>query len=312
MNINIKRKNQKIFWAVMMILTLLLCSMPMPASAASTSNTAATGKSVTLRLGGKTVTEKTYQMNVNAKKKLTVQTTATKNQTKTVTYTSSNRKIAKVTKNGTITAVGKGTAKVTVKVILKNKTTGKKITRTSWVKIKVLSVKDNAGDKTSPASGDAKVLVVYFSCTDNTKRIAELIQKNTDADIYRIEAETPYTSADLNYSNSNSRASKEESDDTARPAISGTLPDLSSYDTVYIGYPIWWGQAPKILYTFTESVDLQGKTVIPFCTSASSGIGSSASNLKSKTNADGNWLSGKRFSGSAAESDITAWIKTFS
>ena len=153
-----------------------------------------------------------------------------------------------------------------------------------------------------------KSIVVYFSCTDNTKTIAEYVAKSTDADIYRIEPSVPYTSADLNYGNADSRTSKEQNDATARPEISGELPVLDGYENVYLGYPIWWGQAPKILYTFVENCSLSGKTVIPFCTSASSGIGTSATNLQAVDTSQATWLTGRRFSGSSPKSEVESWI----
>ncbi len=160
---------------------------------------------------------------------------------------------------------------------------------------------------TPDPSDDGKVLVAYFSNTSNTENIAKHLETILDADLYRITPEVPYTSADLNYHDSGCRANREQSDDSARPAISGTLPNLADYDTVFIGYPIWHGQAPKILYTFLESGDFSGKTIVPFCTSGSSGIGSSATNLRvSASGAD--WLDGQRFGGSASRDTVEAWV----
>ena len=118
----------------------------------------------------------------------------------------------------------------------------------------------------------------------------------------------PYTSEDLDYGNTDSRTSKEQNDTDARPEIAGALPDLNGYENVYIGYPIWWGQAPKIMYTFVESCDLSKKTVIPFCTSGSSSIGTSAKNLQSAVVSQATWLDGRRFAGSSPRSDVENWI----
>ncbi len=131
------------------------------------------------------------------------------------------------------------------------------------------------------ASSDAKVLVVYFSCTNTTKGRAEALQTKLVADIYRIEPAVPYTSADLNYSNNSCRANQEQRDDSCRPEINGRVENMEQYDVIYLGYPIWWGQAPKIMYTFLESYDLSGKTIIPFCTSGGSAMGTSGTNLHS-------------------------------
>ncbi len=164
-------------------------------------------------------------------------------------------------------------------------------------------------DKTSENTADkgGKTLVAYFSATGNTKAVAEKIGETTGADIFEIVPAVPYTEADLNYGDDNSRATAEQNDDSARPEISGAIENMEEYDTVFIGYPIWWGQAPKIMYTFMESYDFNGKTVIPFCTSGSSPIGSSAENMQSLTTG-ANWLEGQRFSGGAGEDEINEWI----
>lgn len=161
------------------------------------------------------------------------------------------------------------------------------------------------GDDTSSVEG--KTLVVYFSNTGNTRNIAELIAEGTAADVYEIEAETPYTDADLDWNDSDSRSTKEMNDESARPAISGSVDNMDQYATIYIGYPIWWGEAPRILDTFVESYDLTDKTIVPFCTSSSSGVGSSASNLESVAGS-GEWLEGKRFSGKEDASAVMDWV----
>ena len=120
------------------------------------------------------------------------------------------------------------------------------------------------------------VLVAYFSATGNTEGIAQHLQSILDADLYEIVPEVPYTDEDLNYSNDNCRANQEQNDPAARPAITGTLEHPENYNVVFLGYPIWWGQAPKVIYTFLESCDFGDATIVPFCTSGSSGIGSSA------------------------------------
>ncbi len=130
-----------------------------------------------------------------------------------------------------------------------------------------------------PQPTGGRTLVVYFSCTNTTKGIADRIVEATDAATWRIEPETAYTSEDLNYNNSSSRANREQNDPSARPAIKGKCENLADYDVVFLGYPIWWGKAPKVIFTFLESHDLAGKTVVPFCTSHSSGIGSSDTDL---------------------------------
>lgn len=156
-------------------------------------------------------------------------------------------------------------------------------------------------------NNETRVLVAYFSTTGNTENIAGHLKAVLDADLYEIVPQEPYTSADLNYGSANSRAEREINDPSARPAISGCVDNMEDYDVVFLGYPIWWGQAPKTVYTFLESYDFDGKTIVPFCTSGSSGIGSSATNLHDLA-PDANWLSGQRFSGSADSSAIESWV----
>lgn len=159
---------------------------------------------------------------------------------------------------------------------------------------------------TDSETSENKVLVVYFSCTNTTKRVAETIRGEIDgSDIYRITPAIQYTAADLNY-NSDCRANREQNDPSARPAISGKLENMEQYKVIFLGYPIWWGQAPKIIYTFLESYGFgfEGVTIIPFCTSGSSGIGSSATNLHNSA-PSANWKSGARISGNNIQSVIS-------
>ena len=158
----------------------------------------------------------------------------------------------------------------------------------------------------TPSEQNGKVLIAYFSATNNTEGIANHLDAILDADLYEITPETPYTSADLNY-NTDCRANREQNDASARPAISGSVDNMEQYDVIFLGYPIWWGQAPKIIYTFVESYNLSGKTIVPFCTSGSSGIGSSAMNIHSLANG-ATWLDGRRFSGSASRSTVETWV----
>ena len=158
----------------------------------------------------------------------------------------------------------------------------------------------------APQEG-ADVLVAYFSATGNTENIAEHLVSILDADLYEIVPQVPYTSEDLDYSNSDCRANQEQNDPTARPAISGGVKDLEDYEVVFLGYPIWWGDAPKIISTFLETYDFDGKTIVPFCTSGSSSIGGSVSDLETLT--DGaTWLEGQRFSGTASQETISQWV----
>ena len=159
-------------------------------------------------------------------------------------------------------------------------------------------------------STGSSILVVYFSTDDTIRAGAYTIADALSADLFEIQPVEPYTADDVNYHNSKSRTSIEQNDLQARPAIAALPEDLSRYDTILLGYPIWWGQAPRILYTFMESVDLSGKTIIPFCTSGSSGVGSSASNLQKLTGESTVWLDAKRISNGSSAEEIHAWAES--
>ena len=174
--------------------------------------------------------------------------------------------------------------------------------------VQAYETKDN-----TPTNGDSqsgKRLVVYFSQTGNTKGVAEKIAAVTGADTYEILAAQPYSDDDLNYNNDDSRATKEQNDKTIRPEIGSEQLDLSAYDTIYLGYPIWWGQAPRIMDTFVESYEFTGKTVIPFCTSGSSDIGTTGDDLEANAGS-GNWLKGKRFASGTSQAEVEEWLATF-
>ena len=147
---------------------------------------------------------------------------------------------------------------------------------------------------------------MYFSATGNTKAVAEEITCLTGADLYEIVPADPYTDEDLNYNNNDCRANQEMNDASARPVIGSEAMDVSSYDTMFIGYPIWWGTMPRIINTFLDTFDLSGKTVLPFCTSGSSGITQSVSDIRA-AEPDADVRDGLRASG-ANDSSIENWI----
>ena len=147
-------------------------------------------------------------------------------------------------------------------------------------------------------NAETKILVAYFSTDD------------LSADLFEIQPAEPYTADDVNYHNRQSRTSIEQNDPQARPEIAALPEDMSRYDTIILGYPIWWGQAPKILYTFVESVDFSGKTVIPFCTSGSSGAGSSAANLQKAADESSVWLETRRISNGSTGEEIRVWAES--
>ena len=164
---------------------------------------------------------------------------------------------------------------------------------------------NSADTATEAVASGNKTLVVFFSATGTTKGVAQNIANATGADTYEILAAQPYTEADLNWNDKSSRSTTEQNDKSVRPEIGSDKLNLDGYSTIYVGYPIWWGEEPRIMDTFVESYDFSGKTMIPFCTSGGSGIGASGKNL-AEIAGTGNWLEGDRLS---ADSDIAAWIK---
>ena len=152
---------------------------------------------------------------------------------------------------------------------------------------------------------DTKIAVVYFSATGTTKKVAEYIKEEVNAEIFEIIPKQAYTSEDLNWNDNKSRSTKEQNDKDARPEMANSI-DVSGFETIFLGYPIWWGDTPRIIQTFVESHELKGKTVIPFCTSSSSGISGSERTLKEYQGI--NWVAGKRLTGS--KDDVEKWIKS--
>lgn len=152
-----------------------------------------------------------------------------------------------------------------------------------------------------------RILVAYFSATGSTRGVAEHIADIVGADLFEIAPEEPYTGADLDYRDASSRASREQDDPAARPAIHGEVEDMGQYGVVFLGYPIWHGQAPKIISTFLEGCDLSGKTVIPFCTSGGSGIDGSEGALNALA-PQARWRSGERFGAGASREAVKDWV----
>lgn len=160
------------------------------------------------------------------------------------------------------------------------------------------------------AGTEAKALVVYFSATGNTKAVAETLAGLQDADVYEIVPEQPYTDEDLNYNDRTTRATAEQNDPDARPAISGSITDFGQYEVVYVGFPIWWGDMPRILYTFFDTYDFSGKTIAPFCTSGGSGLSGTPGTI-AELETGATVLDGLHISDSSAddaESAVAEWL----
>ena len=169
-------------------------------------------------------------------------------------------------------------------------------------------VSSEPAETNSTKSPDKKFLVAYFSCTDTTKKLAEYAAEVLDADLYEIKPEVPYTSEDLNWHDETTRATVEQHDEKARPNLADKNANVANYETVVIAYPIWWGQAPRIIDTFVESYDFSGKNLVPICTSGGSDIGSSADYLKSLTNGNAIWHQGKSFFKNFSEDDLKKYF----
>ncbi len=157
-----------------------------------------------------------------------------------------------------------------------------------------------------PVKG-SNTMVVFFSASGNTRLVAQKIAQITGADVYEIVPVVPYSEGDLDYSNPETRATIEQRDPNFRPEIAGSLPDLAAYERVFLGYPIWWSEAPRILNTFVENVDFGSAAVIPFCTSGMSDIGTSADRLEELAGS-GVWYEGKRFTSGVSRDELRAWI----
>ena len=158
---------------------------------------------------------------------------------------------------------------------------------------------------------NGKTIVVYFSASGNTKRVAELTASELGADLFEIEPAEPYTAEDLNWMDRNSRVCKEHDDESLQDIelVTAQIPDWDEYDTVIIGYPIWWREAAWPINNFIKSNDFTGKTVVPFCTSTSSGFGDSGKNLE-KMAGSGNWPDGQRFSEHESDESVIEWVQS--
>lgn len=162
------------------------------------------------------------------------------------------------------------------------------------------------GVNTNEVTSDT--LICYFSCTGNTAQIASYISLTTGGDLFEIIPKQPYSKDDLDYNNKNSRTNAEHKNSKSKPEIFSKISSWDSYKTVYIGYPIWYGDAPRIVYTFLEIYDCSGKTVIPFCTSSSSSIEQSVKSLKS-VSPNAKWKNGIRFDPASTEHDVAQILK---
>lgn len=168
---------------------------------------------------------------------------------------------------------------------------------------------DAAASDEAETSGN--VLIAYYSATGNTEAVANMIADATGGDLFELEPTEPYTDDDLNWSDDNSRVSQEHENEDQRDVelVSTTPENWDSYDTVFIGYPVWWGIAAWPVNQFVENNDFTGKTVIPFCTSASSGIGDSGELLADMAGT-GDWQEGQRFRSSVSDEDVVAWVES--
>jgi len=155
----------------------------------------------------------------------------------------------------------------------------------------------------------SKKLVAYFSASDVTAEVAKKLAEVTGADLYEIKPKVPYTKADLNWMNKNSRSSIEMKDSSSRPVINGKSANIVAYDVIFIGFPIWWYVAPTIINTFLESYDFSGKTIVPFATSGGSGFGQTIEKLQPSVSGITTWKEGMLLNGRPAKDTLAAWVK---
>ena len=156
----------------------------------------------------------------------------------------------------------------------------------------------------------SKKLVAYFSASGVTRKVAEALSEAVDAGLYEIRPEVPYAEADLDWRDKKSRSSIEMNDKSSRPAIADEDANVGAYDVVFVGFPIWWYIAPTIVNTFLESYDFAGKTIVPFATSGSSGIGDTAANLKGSVDVSAKILGGKIPNGKQTKEGLAAWVSS--
>ena len=173
------------------------------------------------------------------------------------------------------------------------------------------SPSESTPEEQRPIDEAGKTLVVYYSATGNTENVANYIATATDGDLFELEPAEPYSDADLNWTDDNSRVVREHDNPDERDIalVKSTVENWDEYDTIFIGYPIWWGIAAWPVNGFIEANDFTGKTVIPFCTSSSSGLGESGK-LLAEMAGTGDWQEGQRFRSGVSESDVTAWVES--
>ena len=257
------------------------------------------GISVQMQIGKTKVTKKTYPMKAGASRQLKVKALDGKQSVKisTVQYRSSNKKIASVNKNGVIRAKTAGTAKITAAV----KT--KRGNRAAWMKVKVSAAQPNPS---LPDGSGEKILIAYFTRSGNTEKLADMIADKTGGTKFRIETETAYPQ---DYDAVLEQAS-EEKEQNARPILKTRVEDMSDYATVFLGYPIWFGDTPMAIHTFLENYDFNGKKIIPFCTSGSSSPQTSYASVRASASGaevlEGFWTQGT--SAGNAQEEVNEWI----
>ena len=154
----------------------------------------------------------------------------------------------------------------------------------------------------------SKILVAYFSASGVTKKVAEELASLENADLFEIVPEALYTAEDLDWRNKSSRSSVEMNDPNCRPAITGQVANMDEYDTIFLGFPIWWGREPSVVDTFLDAYDLKGKTIVPFCTSGGSGMGNTAERINNLTGRASKVLEGKRYGGTVSMADLKIWM----
>lgn len=165
--------------------------------------------------------------------------------------------------------------------------------------------------ETKPMNTNSKIAVVYFSATGTTKKVAQNLAQALNADIYEIKPAVPYTAADLDWTNKSSRSSVEMNDKSSRPALAASAFSVKGYDQVFLGFPIWWGTAPRVVQTFLESQDFANKTIILFATSGSSGMGNTDKDLKPSVSASTKIVKGKTLNGNPSVEELKKWAATF-
>lgn len=301
--------NKKEVLSCLLAVVMLLSSLAVSGRAAVSAAPKQTVRSIRLLISGRNVTKKTYEMEAGSKSSVVIRTNP-KAAVKSAAFKSSNTNVARISKKGRITAIGRGTARITVTIA------GKYKKKTAWMNISVKDKPDNTevpvipdAPIQTPDTNSQRTLIVYFSQSGNTEQFAQDIHTVTGGDMEKIVPVNAYPAVYEELA----EYTRQERDQNARPQFQNLAYDPHDYDVIFIGYPIWWYTLPMIMQTFFETYDLSGKTIIPFNTHEGSGNGGTFRTIQQlEPNAqvlDGLAVRGEDIGTSTAKTNIENWLR---